>query len=90
MSAKVLRIVWSLSNTLGLSPFEEGGTCVCVWGGGGRGANRGVMVGCVTSRRGVMSMPYLIRTKTKETIETVRINGVSILRRLELKIMYVI
>ena len=63
---------------------------MCVWGGGGRGANRGVMVGCVTSRRGVMSMPYLIRTKTKETIETVRINGVSILRRLELKIMYVI
>ena len=55
---------------------------MCVWGGGGgRGANRGVMVGCVTSRRGVMSMPYLIRTKTKETIETVRINGVSILRR---------
>ena len=64
--------------------------CVCVWGGGGRGANRGVMVGCVTSRRGIMSMPYLIRTKTKETIETVRINGVSILRWLELKIMYVI
>ena len=63
--------------------------CVC-GGGGGRGANRGVMVGCVTSRRGVKSMPYLIRTKTKETIETVRINGVSILRRLELKIMYVI
>ena len=62
---------------------------MCVWGGG-RGANRGVMVGCVTRRRGVMSMPYLTRTKTKEIIETVRINGVSILRRLELKIMYVI
>ena len=78
MSAKVLWIVWSLSNTLGLSPF------------GGRGANRGDMVVCVTSRTGVMLMHYLIRTDTNETVETVRINEVSILRRLEFKIMYVI
>ena len=63
---------------------------VCVGGGGGRGADQGVMVVRVTSRTGVMLMPYLIRTDTKETIQTVRINGVSILRRLELKIVYVI
>ena len=63
--------------------------CVCV-GGGGRGANRGVMVIWVTSRTGVMLMAYLIRTDTKETIETVRINRVFILRTLELKIVYVI
>ena len=60
------------------------------WGGGGRGANRGDMVVCVTSRTGVMLMHYLIRTDTNETVETVRINEVSILRRLEFKIMYVI
>ena len=54
---------------------------VCVgWGGG---ANRGVMVVWV------MLMPYLIRTDTKETIETVGVNGVSILSTLELKIVYV-
>ena len=64
-----------------------GGACVC---GGGRGANRGDMVVCVTSRTGVMLMHYLIRTDTNETVETVRINEVSILRRLEFKIMYVI
>ena len=66
-----------------------GRVCVCV-GGGGRGANRGVMVIWVTSRTGVMLMAYLIRTDTKETIETVRINRVFILRTLELKIVYVI
>ena len=38
--------------------------CVCVWGGGERGAKRGVMVVCVTSQTGVMLMPYLIRTET--------------------------
>ena len=59
-------------------------------GGGGGGANRGDMVVCVTSRTGVMLMHYLIRTDTNETVETVRINEVSILRRLEFKIMYVI
>ena len=37
-----------------------------------------------------MLMHYLIRTDTIETVETVRINEVSILRRLEFKIMYVI
>ena len=89
MSAKVLRIVWSLSNTLGLSPFGGGGGRVGVYGGE-RGANRGDMVVCVTSRTGVMLMHYLIRTDTNETVETVRINEVSILRRLEFKIMYVI
>ena len=62
---------------------------MCV-GVGGRGANRGDMVVCVTSRTGVMLMHYLIRTDTIETVETVRINEVSILRRLEFKIMYVI
>ena len=66
-----------------------GGRGVCV-GVGGRGANRGDMVVCVTSRTGVMLMHYLIRTDTIETVETVRINEVSISRRLEFKIMYVI
>ena len=88
MRAKVLWIVWSRSNTLGLSPLGGGGGRVC--GCGGRGANRGDMVVCVTSRTGVMLMHYLIRTDTIETVETVRINEVSKLRRLEFKIMYVI
>ena len=66
-----------------------GGACVCVCVGE-RGANRGDMVVCVTSRTGVMLMHYLIRTDTNETVETVRINEVSILRRLEFKIMYII
>ena len=73
------------------SIWGGGGRGVCVGGGGGeRGANRGDMVVCVTSRTGVMLMHYLIRTDTNETVETVRINEVSILRRLEFKIMYVI
>ena len=72
------------------SIWVGGGGRVCVWVGGGRGANRGVMVIWVTSRTGVMLMAYLIRTDTKETIETVRINRVFILRTLELKIVYVI
>ena len=57
-----------------------GGGSVCVWGGGELPGS--LMVVCVTSRTGVVSMPYMIRTDTKETIETVSINGVSILRRL--------
>ena len=88
MSAKVLWIVWSSQQHLRTESIWGGGR-VCV-GGGERGANRGDMVVCVTSRKGVILMHYLIPTDTNETVETVRINEVSILRRLEFKRMHVI
>ena len=85
MSANVLRIVWSLTNTLRLSPFGGGGgggggvcVCVCVCVGGGNGILSG-SYGSLNNKPNRRCVNALLDTDTKETIERVRVNGVPIL-----------